>query len=457
MWWRLLAQLVRASVEAADVDLFEQPLIHQLLAGELSLTLARQFPELRACQARQPSGEAALSQGMRELVAERGLTDPRHVDLLRPLLGCWTRCRLITPELAADSSEEDGAGYRAALLQALRLTRFDGSQALTCGRESQWNAEFFRAAIVSSEATDLMHVAAECLPPLDLLPPKRGLKRLPSPAAGCEPARFAILRSAWSRRSDLLAVRYAGPTVDIELNIGRDRLFCGAWELSVRASGQLAGLKRAWEEVCWFSDEDVDYLELECHLDHDLRIQRQFALTRRDRVLLLADAVLGGTPHKLDYCSKLPLPPGVAFLPAEETHEGRIIARKQQTLVLPLALPEWRSGPRGGALALNDGRLELRQSATARSLFAPLFFDLDRRRRKRPFTWRRLTVADERVIQPQDVACGYRVQVGGEQWLIYRSLAERRARTLLGHHVNTEFLLGRFNRQGQVQQLIEVE
>jgi len=457
LWWRLLEQLLRTAEEASEIDLQEDPLTHQLLAGELSLALARQFPELALAHERAAAGAGAVDQGLEELVDQQGVIDSRHVELLRPLLGCWTRCGVIAAELDSESSDATEDGFRAALLQAMQLTRFDGTQALTAGAASKWNPGMFKTAVEIVASADLMRVAADCLPPLELRPPKRRPRRLPSPASGSEPARLAILRSDWSRQSELLAVRYAGRTVEMELNIGRDQLWAGDWELNVRAGGQLAEIAGDWEELCWFSDEDVDYLELECPLGHNLRVQRQFLLTRRDRILLLADAVLGSVPQNVEYRSTLPLLPGVAFLAAAETREGRIATRKQQSLVLPLALPEWRIDPRRGALSLNDGRLDLWQSTFGGALYAPLFFDLDRRRRNRPFTWRRLTVANERVIQAEHVACGYRVQIGREQWLIYRSLAQRRPRTVLGHHVSTEFLLGRFTRRGQVEQLLEVE
>ena len=75
----------------------------------------------------------------------------------------------------------------------------------------------------------------------------------------------------------------------------------------------------------------------------------------------------------------------------------------------------------------------------------------------RPRTWRQLTVAADLERQPADVAVGYRVQLGRDQWLIYRSLAEPANRTLLGHNLSTEMLLARFDETGEVEPLIEVE
>ena len=56
---------------------------------------------------------------------------------------------------------------------------------------------------------------------------------------------------------------------------------------------------------------------------------------------------------------------------------------------------------------------------------ASLFIDLRKDRFVRPVTWRQLTVAENLSIQPADVAVGYRVQIGADQWLFYRSLAPR--------------------------------
>lgn len=74
-----------------------------------------------------------------------------------------------------------------------------------------------------------------------------------------------------------------------------------------------------------------------------------------------------------------------------------------------------------------------------------------------PVTWRQLTVAEDRLIVPRDVAVGYRVQIGRAQWLFYRSLAECGNRTLLGQNLVSEFLAARFGRNGIAEPLMEIE
>ena len=55
------------------------------------------------------------------------------------------------------------------------------------------------------------------------------------------------------------------------------------------------------------------------------------------------------------------------------------------------------------------------------------------------------------------MAVGYRVAIGKKQWLIYRSLARPANRSLLGHNLESETLVARFDRRGEVESLIEIE
>ncbi|MGD0899491.1 MAG: hypothetical protein ABR915_16785, partial [Thermoguttaceae bacterium] len=237
-------------------------------------------------------------------------------------------------------------------------------------------------------------------------------------------------------------------------------------------------------------------------LSGGLRLERHLVLARKDRFLLRADAVLGARTRALRYQGRLPLAPGIAPRCAEQTREGFLVAiaagkrrrglppvtrpglGKRLATVLPLALPEWRSdgdcpdfrghraqlGRENGTVPFDPksegvagdlvgvaGALELRQAIRGRRLFAPLWLDLDRGRFRRRRTWRQLTVAESMAVLPPDAAVGYRVAAGGGQWLIYRSLAPKRNRSVLGHNLATETLVARFRRDGEVQSIIEIE
>jgi hypothetical protein len=71
-----------------------------------------------------------------------------------------------------------------------------------------------------------------------------------------------------------------------------------------------------------------------------------------------------------------------------------------------------------------------------------------------PFTWRRLTVAEDLVIQPAEVAQAFRLQLGAQQLVFYRSLAQAVRRSVLGLHLNSEFYAGRFDSEDTAYEAI---
>jgi hypothetical protein len=456
-WWDALGLLTRVAEDAAAARVDHDPLLHQWMAGELPLTLARLYPELEPCRALESTARRALSTGVEQLLGDDGLPRGRWLPSARPLWACWTRARLLGTEPGLfvwdDVAERR---YRAIFSQMARLSRKDGSQALVHGAAGAWRPELFEAALkLAGRAVD-RRVAARALP-VDRSGSIEPPDHLPSPAAHDKTARLGILRRDWSPGSEALTVEYDGPRVLLELRAGRDVLSSGEWGLDLRVEGEPATLADNWDEVCWVSDDDVDYLELEAEFTGGVRVQRQMLLARQDRFLLLADAVLGSEPWRIDYRGTLPLRPGVSFRPADDTREGWLTGRKPRATVLPLALPEWRGDPRGGALAWHDAGLELTQTGAGPSLFAPLWIDLDPRRQDCPLTWRQLTVAELRENVRPSVAAGYRVQIGKRQWLVYRSLTGAANRSVMGSNLASQFLLARFTRKGQTRELLEVE
>jgi len=469
VWWALLDHLLVAAADAARIELDDDPLAHQLLSGELPLTLAYLLPEIAPCRKLESAARCSLSSGLVSLLDGEGLPHGKHLGLLRPLLACWTRCRALGGELEGGcwtKAAEDQ--YQWLVRQALRLARDDGSQVFSRGSAGAFHQELLAAALRLGGDADDRRIATLVLPGAKKHVPKRlDESALPAPASESEWASVAVLRPRWSRPVARLTVLYPHRECQVELSCGKDVLWSGPWGLDVRFDGRPAMPDSDWEQLCWVSDDEVDFLELEMQLGGGLRVQRQMLLARQDHFLLLADVVLGLEPGKIQYRGRLPLCPGISFQGVGQSREGLLVGSKRRALVLPLALPEWRADRRGtrlpgtrlrvGRLMQTSRGLELRQSARARRLYAPLFLDLDRRRMTRRVTWRQLTVAESLAIQPSEVAVGYRVAVGKRQWLIYRSLAERANRTLLGHNLSTELLAARFHRSGKVEPLLEIE
>ncbi len=287
------------------------------------------------------------------------------------------------------------------------------------------------------------------------------------PAAAVEPfldeTNFrALLRSGVRPGSVRLAVDYSGSDTQIELACGQQILFAGPWTCEIRRDGQPLVLS-AWEASCWVTDEDVDFLELKATAG-DVVVQRQMLVPRKDRIVYLADVVLGDVNTKWDHASSFQLAGEAEYEPAAETTDGRILAGGINGSVLPLALPEWRVSLRGtpasqatGSVEQNGNNLELRHKRQGQRLYVPLFLGLDKKFHCYEATWRQLTVGQKRQIVSADDAVGYRATIGTWQWLIYRSLGERAIRTVLGQNPATEFLFGRLKRNGNVDRWLEVE
>lgn len=122
-----------------------------------------------------------------------------------------------------------------------------------------------------------------------------------------------------------------------------------------------------------------------------------------------------------------------------------------------MAAPEWRREASEAELEVVDDRLILTLKGKGLRHYLPLWIDLEPRRFKHPFTWRRLTVARDRVIERSQEAVGYRVQAGDEQWMFFRALAPTAPRTVLGEHLNCEFFAGKFRNDMPMDELLRVE
>ena len=179
-------------------------------------------------------------------------------------------------------------------------------------------------------------------------------------------ARFALLGRRRNRHSaPQLEPRrradcglFAGQTCEIELIASGRVAASGAWRFEVTQHGQQLLPVSRWESSCWYTDEDVDYLELEIKLTGGVKLERQIVLAREDRFLLLADAVMSPQRGDLEYRGVLPLAPQVEFRGAAESREGFLVYGRAATAdgksaasarplaqVLPLGMPEWRAEP----------------------------------------------------------------------------------------------------------------
>ena len=254
----------------------------------------------------------------------------------------------------------------------------------------------------------------------------------------------------------------------LEVAVQNEPILCGLWTFDVRLGSKALLPDGKWTKICEHTEKGCDYTEIELHLTGNYRLQRSLLVNHKDKVLLLCDTILADeeqhTHASLFYQTEFYVSPKLRAKTSTETTEIKFRSASQPISafrVLPLALPEWQTikQPRftKGTLTESDGTLVLRQESTGKALFAPLFFDLDTNRLNKRYTWRQLAVGENLQRVQDDQAAGYRVQLGQEQFLLYRSLTPQANRTILGHNLIDDFCFARFDPETGVDPLIAVE
>ena len=461
-WCQLFELLIDVAEDAVGCDVHEDPLASQLQSGELAVTLAYVFPQHDRCSSLMVRGRTAISHALLELHDGEGLPHAQDLHLLPGLLACWTRSEWLARCAQTSAFEKDARNqYEWLVRQTIRLMRWDGSLMLSAESDrASWNKHLMRVALqLNDDAADDV-IAARVLPPLGKTSKSgsRRTKEVPEPAVYSEWSELCAIRTEWKRNAPQVGVAFDERNYRCELSVAREILWSGALLPEVTIDGKRQSMATDWSETCWFSDQDADYLEVECDLTNGWVVQRQLLVARQGKFIYFADNVLGPAAAQIEYSVELPLRPGVEFRPATETHEGLLMGEKPGALVIPLGLPEWRTDTSSGKLETTPaGALVLSQTAHGKAMCAPLYVDLQSKRFDKPLTWRRLTVAEKLQIQPPDVAVGYRVQVGKSQWFLYRSLAPTANRTLLGQNLSNEFVCAKFRSDGTLDELIEIE
>jgi len=450
-WWLLLDELCEIIHRAEQRHENVSSLAGQVLRGELPLTLAYLFPELKVCQSLLESGRDHLNIGIEEMFDGEGTLQAREWPALPGLLACWTRCRAIGAQLPGNCWNSTAEKqYRLFVRECFRWQRPDGRLPLGAAEHDVRDVLATALKLTPTAAWAAQQVRSR----RDIKSPKVDKSR--RPAVTSEWAQMAHLRRSWSGAAERLTVLYPDKKFLCEASAGGDLLWSGEWTADLRINGELQQPDGDWEEVCWFTDHEIDFLELELALTGDWKIQRQLVLGRLDPILFLADVIIGPSAAHIEYTTALPLSSAVKPKLQPENTEVVLAGRERKALVLPLGLSEWRSDSRAGKLSVEGRQLQLAQSAHGRGLYVPWFVDLSAKRAGKSYTWRQLTIGEHREIQSPDVAVGYRAQVGADNWLLYRSFRPGN-RTILGHNLTSEFLLGRFTTEGEVEPLMEIE
>lgn len=471
-WLRLVQGLIDFSREAAVAS---DPLVHKLLAGEVPAVLGWRLDGLPK-SLKIPGLRAPRRRAARLLQSWITDNDALQTDGLHGGGTYATLATAMAVRAAAVSERIEQNRLRAKQLDglwllagwALLLHRPDGNQVFTplesTRRRSAFKADASLWPVVVRRVRDgkSIRIAAELT---EKKPAGEALSMaatvdLPDVGVTNDDAKLAVLRPTWEHRRGRTAVDYHTHETRIEIGTGKALLVQGVWDAQISFDAAAVRPDGAWEQTCWHTDDDVHYLELEQKFTGGITLQRQIMTAREDGWTLLADSVLAATPGTLRYQASLPLGPGVTGQREAETREWVLGDSKKRAIVMPLALPEWQLQRGSGHLAVEEveGRGSLALQATGvQRLYAPLFIDWDHRRLKAPRTWRQLTVAEDLEIVPSHTAAAYRIQIGPQQWVIYRSLRFGR-RTFLGVNSIADFYAGRFDTEdGSTDELVTVE
>jgi len=209
----------------------------------------------------------------------------------------------------------------------------------------------------------------------------------------------------------------------------------------------------------WRQDKKVELIEWRVH--HGLvRATSLLVLCRGLRMALASVLVEGqsvgmGSPWLLT----LGRPAGVSRFHGETRALAfQRVTRSPVLLTVPLALPARNYPTERGGCEPHDRFILLKQPRAGRRTWLPLLLSWDRARLARTLHWRSLTVTENGKIVPPELASAVRVSFGrGETYLIYHSHGRSGLRAALGHCTAKRFLIGRFQSDGSIDPIVELD
>ena len=455
--------------------------LKNLFNGEFSATpfllaCGGLLKDVDGCQSFVDAARENLHLEVQERVGDDGGVGMASSPEILTAVNRWARCReVIRATSGKKLDKETNSKIDQAVVFAVLLLGNSGQPVTECGCDAEQSA----APILQVASCGRKKVAATVLALTegknsagDVRWTEKGLSER---SLFDEEQKIAVFRSGWKRGAVRVLVSYRDESPYLEIVAGGRLVVAGRWDIALRCEGKELQRVGPWRRTWWDANDSAVYFEMSVDVEGGRRLERSVLLLPKDKVVLLADAVV--VPElkhgdqsdllaaEIQLRSSLSVSPSIAIDPSEETCEVFGSDGKPRFLAIPLALEEWRESCRGhGSLGMSGQRLELKQRAEAGRLYAPLWIDCNAGRLKRLHeqpesnqrTWRQLTVADTRETLRADQAVGFRVQSCLDQWFVYRSLDEARNRTALGCNMSSEFLVGRVAGNGVVKRLLEV-
>lgn len=462
-WWPLWRQSLTSELALTRTPVPYHEATHETNAtvGEWQLLASLVFADIKGAAAVRRQATKQLGQSLTIPTDSDGTPHaellPRFAFWLAPLLRstCWSQQAghsLFDPDesqLLSDVAEK-----------AVALCRPNGQLALMNSADGnalpllQLAAELFRWTPLNPA-----RVALQSLQPTSSRASKKTTATISvMPSNQSDWARLAVLRSDWSASSATVTIAHHQPLPQLDVTLAGAPLLHGDWGLDVRMGSTALELADEWSCVCWESEPEADFAELQMEGPGKLRLERLVLLSRKDQFLLLADAISGIPRGPVALRSRLPLAAGVNVTWTPGQRDAQLVQASTRARLLPLGLPCDVVHSTPHHCEVREHGLVLEQQAFGQGLFAPLLIDFHPARKKHPLEWKKLTVSEAGQVVPEDYAAAYRWRIGKEQWLLYRSLKPAKVpRAVLGYHTANGFVAGRFDKQGDVDSIVMVE
>jgi len=284
---------------------------------------------------------------------------------------------------------------------------------------------------------------------------KKPLEICVAPVNQSDETAWAVLRTHWGADADRVTIDHDQPALNIEMMIQGQNILEGEWRSTLTVNNQVIPLQGEWSCVCWQSDPEADYIEIQLTLPGVARIERQVLLSRTEQFCLLSESLAELAEGEFSLESHFPLCAGVIGETNARTREVQLSVGKMPIRVFPVAAPDRHVFSTATKFTAD---LSLTTTVQGTGWYNPMLFDWSPARRTAPADWRSLTVAEDRTAVKPGVASGYRLRVGDQQWLLYRALLRtEEPRSVLGHQTRYETVIGTVEADGEITPLMLVE
>ena len=271
-------------------------------------------------------------------------------------------------------------------------------------------------------------------------------------------AESAILRSGLQADADLCLVNWDEPASAIHLAVLGTPLLSGIWTSEVIVDGETVGPIEGWGCSCWFSDEEAAFVELESDPTDSLHVVRHVMLSLKERIGVVCESVTSTDSNAtVGLINQLPLAANPLAVTNSITREIALHADCVSTRVIPAWLEDDRVQHTIGRCEKIDNALVSAGEGLGGAT-VPLIFDWHPERQALDADWNRLTVTEDRAVVSAQNASGFRVRIGKQQILIYRSLRSGEfPRAVMGLHTLNETVYGRVKKSGEIAPLVLVD